>query len=195
MKITSAEFIKGAVDREGIPRDVRPQIAFIGRSNVGKSSFINSLVNHKKLAKSSSMPGRTLEVNFFFINRKFYFVDLPGYGYAKQPRALREEIEDRIFWYLTDDTIPLRTVVLLVDANVGPTSLDLDMLETLSHHQDRYQVIVIANKIDKVKKSEEARIVRDIQMKAPGCRVYSYSSKAPRLQALLIDAMLEEPTV
>ncbi|MFN7160628.1 MAG: ribosome biogenesis GTP-binding protein YihA/YsxC [Candidatus Gracilibacteria bacterium] len=193
MKITTAEFIKGAVDREGLPRDVRPQIAFIGRSNVGKSSFINSLVNNKKLAKSSSMPGRTLEVNFFFVNRKFYFVDLPGYGYAKQPRKLREQIEDRIFWYLTDDTIPLRTVVLLVDANIGPTELDLDMLDTLSHHQDRYQIIVIANKIDKVKKSEESKILRNIQMQAPGCRVYPYSSKAPKLQAMIIDAMLEEP--
>lgn len=195
MKITSAEFVKGAVDRAGLPRDIRPQIAFIGRSNVGKSSFINSLTNQKKLAKSSSMPGRTLEVNFFFINRKFYFVDLPGYGYAKQPRSLREEIEDRIFWYLTDDTIPLKTVVLLVDALVGPTALDLDMLETLSHQQGRYQVLVIANKIDKVKKSEESKILREIQMKAPGCRVYPYSSKSPRLQGIILDAMMEEPTV
>lgn len=192
MKITSAEFIKGAVARDGLPRDLRSQIAFIGRSNVGKSSFINSLAGQKKLAKSSSMPGRTLEVNFFLMNKKFYFVDLPGYGYAKQPRSLREEIEDRIFWFLTDDTIPLRTVVLLVDAKVGPTPLDLDMLETLSHHLDRYQVIVVANKIDKIKKSEESKVLREIQVKAQGCRVFPYSSKAPQHQAIILDAMLEE---
>lgn len=192
MKITSSEFIKGAVNRDGLPRDLRAQIAFIGRSNVGKSSFINSLANQKHLAKSSGTPGRTLEVNFFLMNKKFYFVDLPGYGYAKQPRALREEIEDRIFWFLTDDTIPLRTVVVLVDAKVGPTDLDIDMLETLSHHLHRYQVIVIANKIDKVKNSEQAKILREIQLKAPGCRVYPYSSKAPKHQGLILDAMLEE---
>lgn len=192
MKITSSEFIKGAVARDGLPRDMKPQIAFIGRSNVGKSSFINSLTNKKKLAKSSSMPGRTLEVNFFYINKKFYFVDLPGYGYAKQPRSLREEIEDRIFWYLTDDTIPLHTVVLLVDAKVGPTDLDLDMLETLSHHTDRYRIMVIANKIDKIKKSEETKILRNIQEQCAGCRVFPYSSKEPKHQSLILEAMLED---
>ena len=87
MRILSAEFVKSALSPADYPRDASPQIAFAGRSNVGKSSLINSLVNRKNLARTSRTPGRTQTINFFRINRSFFFVDLPGYGYARVPKV------------------------------------------------------------------------------------------------------------
>src|ERR1043165_6495784 len=91
MKITSAEFLKSAFDEADWPRDAIPEIAFLGRSNVGKSSLINSLLGVRGLARTSATPGRTQALNFFVINRKFRFVDLPGYGYARAPRAVKQK--------------------------------------------------------------------------------------------------------
>src|SRR5215204_6400422 len=90
MKIKSANFVKSATSPEHYPRDGRPEIAFMGRSNVGKSSLINSLLGVRGLARTSSTPGRTQALNFFLINERFYFVDLPGYGFARVPRDVRE---------------------------------------------------------------------------------------------------------
>src|SRR5215468_11360129 len=90
MRITSAKFVKSAFKKTDWPRDQRPEIAFLGRSNVGKSSFLNSLLGVRGLARTSSTPGRTQLVNFFLINRAFHFVDLPGYGYARVPRDVKK---------------------------------------------------------------------------------------------------------
>src|SRR5438045_2635850 len=99
MKISEAIFVRGAVDAQGYQTDGRPEIAFIGRSNVGKSSLINSLVGHKKLARTSNTPGRTQQINFFLINELFYFVDLPGYGYARLSKGQREQLQRLIQKY------------------------------------------------------------------------------------------------
>jgi len=113
MKIKSAEFIKGAVGADNIFENEIPQIVFIGRSNVGKSSVINSLANQKNLAKTSSFPGRTQEINIFLINKAFYLIDLPGYGFAKIPKEVRYKIQKMISWYLFDSDYVFKKVVLI----------------------------------------------------------------------------------
>src|SRR5918992_5035507 len=91
MKVQSTEFVKSAFEESQWPRDGLPEVAFLGRSNVGKSSLMNSLLGVKGLARTSSTPGRTQAINYFLVNRRFYFVDLPGYGYARVPKEVREE--------------------------------------------------------------------------------------------------------
>src|SRR3990167_3085191 len=118
MIISSAKFVKGITGTDDILYDGIPQIAFVGRSNVGKSSVINSLVNQKELVRVGKKPGKTTEINFFLINNKFYFVDLPGYGYAKLSPAEREKARKRMLWYLTEsEARPL--VVLILDIKAG----------------------------------------------------------------------------
>jgi GTP-binding protein len=128
MEIRSAKFIKGVVGTDEIFEDGIPQIVFIGRSNVGKSSVINTLANEKGLARTSSTPGRTQQINIFLINKAFYLVDLPGYGFAKVPLAVKQQIQKMINWYLFNSDYNFKRVILIVDANVGPTKDDLDML-------------------------------------------------------------------
>ncbi len=161
MHITSATFIKGVVGPdEALDRDI-PQICFIGRSNVGKSSLINALTQQKGLAITSSYPGRTTEINLFLINRKYYFVDLPGYGYAKASLAARERLERLIEWYLFESPYEQKKVVHIIDANVGMTESDISMQYRLAEHGK--EVIVLANKIDKIKKSELEKQIQKIQ--------------------------------
>ena len=151
MKITSVEFIKGVVGEDRIMNDQKAQIAFIGRSNVGKSSTINFLTGKKGLAKVSASPGRTQQANFFLVNNKFYFVDLPGYGFAKASKEVRAKIWDLVNWYFFLSGVEQKKVVVIIDAKVGPTKDDLEILEALHEHQKN--IIVLANKTDKVKKS------------------------------------------
>lgn len=152
MKITSAKFIRGIVGADRIMEDKLPQIAFIGRSNVGKSSVINSLTSQKKLARSSSYPGCTQQINIFLINNSCYLVDLPGYGFAKAPKLVRDRLDKLIYWYLFDSKYKQKKVVLIIDAKIGPTKDDLDVLCGLEDHKKN--IVVVANKIDKIKKSE-----------------------------------------
>jgi GTP-binding protein len=152
MNITSAQFIKGVAGEDEILRDGRPQVAFVGRSNVGKSSIINSLTNQQGLAKTSSFPGRTRQINVYLINKTLYLLDLPGYGFAKASHENRGRLQQLIFWYLLNSDHKQKKVVLIVDANVGPTDNDADMLHSLE--QQKKDVVVVANKIDKIKKSE-----------------------------------------
>jgi len=158
MKIISSEFIKGVVKADKILEDGIPQIAFIGRSNVGKSSVINSLTGQNKLARTSSFPGCTQEINLFLINRTLYLVDLPGYGFVKAPREVRDQLEKLICWYLFDSKYKQKMVVLIIDAKTGPTNDDLEILNSLKEHKKN--IIIVANKIDKINKS-----VRNHQLK------------------------------
>src|SRR5687768_995578 len=102
MKISSAEFVKSAFDKSHLPNDGLPEVAFLGRSNVGKSSLLNSLLGRKGLARTSNTPGRTQSINYFLINGSFYFVDLPGYGYARVSKAMRADWGKLARDYLTD---------------------------------------------------------------------------------------------
>ncbi len=150
MKIRSAEFVKSVASPDALPKDGLPEIAFVGRSNVGKSSLLNLLMG-RKLARTSATPGKTRELNFFLINRKFYFVDLPGYGYAKVQKSLQEEWKVLLEWYLRART-QLKLVLLLIDARHTTMAIDKQMQEFLAFYGRRYALI--RTKVDKLSKAE-----------------------------------------
>jgi GTP-binding protein len=154
MRVQKAEFVRSVVTPEQLPQDHLPQIAFAGRSNVGKSSLINTLVGRKKLALTSSTPGKTRQLNFFRINDKLYFVDLPGYGYAKVSQDERRQWRKMIEGYLTGAET-LHGVVHIIDARHGPTDLDLEMLGWL--RALRLPAVVVATKADKLSRGALAR--------------------------------------
>ncbi|NEZ47558.1 YihA family ribosome biogenesis GTP-binding protein [Clostridium niameyense] len=161
MEIKKAEFIISAVKRHQYPTDDRPEIAFVGRSNVGKSSLINSLTNRRKLVKVSGTPGKTRQINFFLINENMYFVDLPGYGYAKVSKKEKENWGYIMEQYLVNRE-PLKRIVLLVDSRHKPTRDDIDMYNWIKYYN--YEVMVVGTKLDKLKRNEinkNKKIIRD----------------------------------
>jgi GTP-binding protein len=147
MKITSTKFVKSATGPEHYPRDGRPEIAFMGRSNVGKSSLINSLLGVRGLARTSSTPGRTQLINFFLINDAFYFVDLPGYGFARVPRDVKKEWGPMVEKYLASRQ-GLVLSVFITDSRHEPTELDLRMKQWLEAGGKPF--IIVATKADKL---------------------------------------------
>lgn len=174
MNITGAEFVKGLIGSDPILGDGRRQVAFVGRSNVGKSSVINSLVIRKDLVKSSSMPGKTREINFFLINKQFYFVDLPGYGFARMGAKGAEKIRKLILWYLGSGEARVRLVVLIVDACVKPMDHDKEMADIL--RAENIPFVVVANKIDRLNQTERAHSMKAIEA-ALGAQVLPYSAR------------------
>ncbi|MBU3968835.1 ribosome biogenesis GTP-binding protein YihA/YsxC [Patescibacteria group bacterium] len=174
IKIISSTFVRGFIGENKIFFDGKEQIAFIGRSNVGKSSVINTLVSKKNLAKSSSLPGKTREINFFLINpvrnrthnvstisNGVYFVDLPGYGYAKMLPKLANRLRKRIIWYFSELKIKPKYVVLIIDSRIGITVIDKEMLEILEN--ENHNVLVLANKLDKLSQSELVKNIKKIK--------------------------------
>src|SRR5215207_9154582 len=139
MKITSAEFVKSAFEKRHWVTDGKPEIAFLGRSNVGKSSLINSLLLRKGLARTSNTPGRTQSINFFLINESFYFADLPGYGYARVSKAMRQDWGKMAEEYLSKRR-ELRLSIQLIDSRHAPTQLDQQLHEWLIYHQKHHIV-------------------------------------------------------
>jgi GTP-binding protein len=156
MKITSAEFILGAAAIRQLPKDGVPEIAFLGRSNVGKSSLINRLCGRKALARPSTDPGKTREMNYYLINKKFCFVDLPGYGYAKVPEQVRSSWGKLIEQYLKSRE-QLALVVQLVDARHDPTELDMMMIGWLDYYSIPF--LVALTKADKLPASKMTRFL------------------------------------
>jgi GTP-binding protein len=173
LKITSAEFVKSAFEAEHWPNTNEPEIAFMGRSNVGKSSLINSLLGVRGLARTSNTPGRTQSLNFFRINHRFAFVDLPGYGYARVPRAIREGWGEMVTNYLAKRTA-LVLSIQVVDSRHEPTSQDLQLNEWLRHHGKPY--IVVATKSDKLSRNELKRNVERANRALQAAEVLVYSS-------------------
>ena len=157
MKITSAEFLKSALKEVDWPHDSIPEIAFLGRSNVGKSSLINSLLGVRGLARTSSTPGRTQLLNFFLINSKFRVVDLPGYGYAKAPKEVRAEWSSAAEEYLAKRE-QLVLSIHIVDSRHEPSKQDLQLHEWLVHHHKPH--LIVATKSDKLSKNELSRNVK-----------------------------------
>jgi GTP-binding protein len=151
VKISSARFVKSATQPDDFPRDQKPEIAFCGRSNVGKSSLLNALTNSRGLAKTSSSPGRTQLINFFLVNERIYFVDLPGYGFAKVPRAVRQNWGQMIENYLVERK-QLKLAVLLVDSRRPPADSDVTMKKWLDHQQIPNAIIL--TKADKISRNQ-----------------------------------------
>ncbi|NNE97932.1 MAG: YihA family ribosome biogenesis GTP-binding protein [Pyrinomonadaceae bacterium] len=173
MNITSAEFIKSAFEQDHWVNDNRPEISFLGRSNVGKSSLLNSLLNRKKLARTSNTPGRTQSINFYLINSKFYFVDLPGYGFAKVPKKMKAEWGEMAEDYLAKRQ-QLMLSIQLVDSRHPPGKLDLQLYEWLSFN-DKTSLIV-ATKADKLSNNKLIKSLNTIRKSMPGCEVIAYSA-------------------
>ncbi|MEK7157278.1 MAG: ribosome biogenesis GTP-binding protein YihA/YsxC [Patescibacteria group bacterium] len=175
MKINSAEFLKGIIGTDVILVDGVPEYAFVGRSNVGKSSVINSLVNRKDLVKTSNRPGKTTEINFFGINtKKCYFVDLPGYGYAKRSPKEKESIEKLILWYLMYSDACIAKVVIILDFKAGITAFDEEMIRVL--REKGYSYLIVANKADKLNQKEMVAQMRAIKEAAHEVIVMPYSA-------------------
>ena len=162
MKIKSIELEQVAGFREQWPSEDLPELAFVGRSNVGKSSFINSFLGRKKLAKTSSVPGKTRTINFYRINDKFRLVDLPGYGYAKVSKKEKAKWDKLIGEYLHQREA-LREVFLLVDIRHEPTALDKQMYDWI--RETGFTGFVIATKFDKIKKSQIQKHIKQIMKK------------------------------
>jgi GTP-binding protein len=155
VKIETAEHVLEAHAEAQLIRDDRPQIAFVGRSNVGKSSLMNRLLGRRGLARTSSTPGRTRAVHYYLVNRRFYFVDLPGYGYAKVSASARRDWADLVGRYFRRTPAP-PLVVLIVDAKVGPTPLDVEGLEYL--RTLGVPLVVAATKVDRLSGSKAGAV-------------------------------------
>jgi len=173
MKIKSAEFIKSAFEEAHWTKDGKPEISFLGRSNVGKSSLINSLLQRKNLARTSNTPGRTQSINFFLINESFYFVDLPGYGYAKVPKAIRASWGQMAENYLAKRR-ELVLSIQLDDSRHEPTNLDIQLNEWLLEYQKPH--LVIATKIDKLSAKEYQQNLDNLRRILAKSPILSYSS-------------------
>ena len=154
MHVTSSEFVTSAVKPDQYPPPEYPEVAFAGRSNVGKSSLINKLVNRRGLVKTSSTPGRTQLINFFLVNAGLSLVDLPGYGYAKVPAAVRKQWGPMVEAYIANRT-NLKAVVLLMDIRRTPKAEEFNLMDWLHHH--RIPMILVLTKADKLSKSQQNR--------------------------------------
>jgi GTP-binding protein len=174
MKILSAEFVKSAFAREHWTSDGRPEISFLGRSNVGKSSLLNSLLQRKGLARTSNTPGRTQSINFFLINERFYFVDLPGYGYARVSKSMRQDWGKMAEDYLSQRR-ELVLSIQLVDARHTPTELDKQLHEWLVFNQKPH--IIVATKADKLTSNKLRKSLDEIEKQLPESKVIAYSSE------------------
>ncbi len=160
MIIKNPEFKISAVSPKQYPQDDLPQVVLVGKSNVGKSSFINTLVNRKNLARTSSEPGKTRQINFYNMDNKFYFVDLPGYGYSKMSKAEQEKVGSFIEQYLqTSKNIAL--IIFLIDIRHKPTENDKLMYDYI--FKTNLPCIVIANKADKIAITKVDEYVENLQ--------------------------------
>jgi GTP-binding protein len=165
--IISAGFLKQ------VPRDL-PHIVFSGRSNVGKSTLINKLANHNKLARTSSSPGKTVTLNFFETDKTFYLVDLPGYGYAKRSESEKKKWSELVEGYFQNYKDSIKLVVQLIDLKVGATVDDLNMLNYMDNFEMPY--VIIATKADKLNKTNREKNLKDLKNENQGCEVIAFSS-------------------
>ncbi len=159
MKIKSAEYVGSFVHMKDLPPENFPEIAIVGRSNVGKSSLINKVLNRKKLAKKSSTPGKTRTINYYFINQSWYLVDLPGYGYARVSKAEKARWGKMIETYLREREI-LKGVLHLYDIRHKPSTDDLKMKQWLEHFQIPF--LNVATKADKISRGAKPRHLKEI---------------------------------
>ena len=176
MLIKNPKFEMSAMNKSQYPKGRTPEIVLAGKSNVGKSSFVNSLTNRKSLARTSSAPGKTRQLNFYNMDDKFYFVDLPGYGYSQMSKAEQKKVADSIEVYLRNRQ-NINLIVLLVDIRHKPTADDRTMINYIRDSGKRY--IVIASKSDKIAKTKVQAYVDDIasELDVPDDLIFPFSSE------------------
>lgn len=159
MNINNAKFEISVMNKSQYPKGKTPEIVLAGKSNVGKSSFINSMVNRKSLARTSSAPGKTRQLNFYNIDDRFYFVDFPGYGYSEMSKKEQEKVATSVNSYLKNRQ-NINLIILLVDIRHKPTANDITMLDYIKSTGRRY--FVIASKADKIAKTKVNSYVEDL---------------------------------
>ena len=185
MKITSAEFIKSALKRADYPEELLPEVAFVGRSNVGKSSLINTLVHRRNLVRTSSSPGRTQTLNFFRINNQINFVDFPGYGFAKVPVKVRAQWKPMVETYLKYRTT-LKLVIILLDIRRVPGSDDASLIRWLEKFDIPFLIVLTkTDKLSQNKCSAQQKIIKDFLLLQKGEVIcFSAVTKKGRLEIL-----------
>ncbi len=185
MSINSATYLTSIVENMPGPEINLPIYALIGRSNVGKSSLINSLTKIKNLARSGSTPGVTKKINLFLINKKLILADLPGYGYAKLGKQQRNEIRHMINWFIRDFTPKPQHILLLMEAKVGPTKDDLQIINELKKHKLPFTAIL--TKTDKLKSSEKNNIIKNLPPELENVEIIPFSITNPAGKKRLLE--------
>jgi GTP-binding protein len=198
MNIHSAQFIKGVVGEDAVMYDGTPHIAFIGRSNVGKSSTLNAILERKKLVKIGNTPGKTREINFFKITTSSkmvnYFVDLPGYGYAKISKNDREKLSNLIRWYITHPEADTALICLIIDSKVGLSTIDKEFIHLMDTSNKDY--IIAANKIDKINQKAQNNLRKELISEVrPGTKIFYYSASKGKNVHLLRDYLFENSSI
>lgn len=191
-RIKNSEFTISASEKSGFVADELSQIAFVGKSNVGKSSLINSLLNRKGLAKTSQMPGKTRLVNYFLINTEFYFVDLPGYGYAKIPESEKMKWQHLVGDYLLDNP-RLKLAVTIIDIRHNAMEHDLSMIEWFDHYN--IPQLVVLNKADKLSNnqlSQQKRYYKDILKKYKDTQIVEYSTVSHKNREIVLEIIRQK---
>lgn len=196
IKHTELETVCGITS--SLPDNTKPEVAFSGKSNVGKSSLINGLLNRKSLARTSSQPGKTQTINFYNVNHELYLVDLPGYGYAKVNQETKAKWGRMIENYLHSSK-QLKAVFLLIDIRHAPSANDKDMYNWIVHQG--YSPIIIATKLDKIKRSQiqkQLKIVREGLQLVPGTKILPFSAETKQGREEIwetIEGFMEEGAV
>ncbi len=179
-----------------LPQNTQPEIAFAGKSNVGKSSLINGLMNRKSFARTSAQPGKTQTINFYHINQEFYYVDLPGYGFAKVSREVQAKWGTMIERYLNQSR-QLKAVFLLIDIRHAPGANDKQMYQWILDHG--YEPVIIATKLDKIKRSQkdkQLKLIRTELQVVPGTKIFPFSAETKQGREEIwsfIDTLVTEP--
>lgn len=196
IKQAELETVCGITSR--LPENTKPEVAFSGKSNVGKSSLINGLLNRKSLARTSSQPGKTQTINFYSVNQELYLVDLPGYGYAKVAQEVKAKWGKMIENYLHSSR-QLKAVFLLIDIRHEPSANDREMYDWIVHQG--YEPIIIATKLDKIKRSQvqkQLKLLRESLKPVPGTRMIPFSAETKQGREEIweiIDGFLEEESI
>ena len=175
MFVKEVKFLKSvSINNDEVFIDERPEVVFVGRSNVWKSSIMNFIFSKKDMVKTSSRPGKTTTANLFFVNKKFYFTDLPWYGFAKLWKEHKEQLDALISWYLEEKKPSIRKVVLLIDSKIWPQETDIDMFKYIQELE--LPVLIVLSKIDRLNKGEVAKSLSHAKKVFFGQEIISISS-------------------